>query len=293
MGRLSVAYLARGGSASSPSPRANSDALESLLHDLWIRGRTAYPDFDVPDEAFVAHLARCGAVVAATGDSVHAEDLYLACACLRRDEAAIKLLVTMTRPMLTSALSRIDPSPAFVDDVQQRFWDSVLVGTISTPPRLSIYSGHGALAGWVGVGAQRVALMMRRHEQAEGRARDAAEHGDAASHDPELAFIRDRYLDQFRAATQKALDTLDDRERMIFRLHVVDGVTIDRIARGYGVSHSTVSRWFGSARAKVVEEVERVIREELDISPADFDSLKRLVISQLDVSLSMLSAPGA
>jgi RNA polymerase sigma-70 factor (ECF subfamily) len=132
--------------------------------------------------------------------------------------------------------------------------------------------------------------MMRRHEEAEGRARRAAEETEAALADPELSFIKERYRDRVRAATQRALEVLDDRERMIFRLHLVDGVTVERIGQVYGVSHSTVSRWFAAARGKVLDEAQRVIREELKISAADFDSLRRLVISQLDVSLSMLPA---
>jgi RNA polymerase sigma-70 factor (ECF subfamily) len=288
MGRLSVAYLA---ARHGVVPDGPCDDVEAVLSELCARGQAAHPGLSLPDEAFAAHLARCGTLVSGTGDSIHAEDLYLACACLRGEEPAIGLLVTTHRQTVVITLSRIDPSPAFVDDVQQRFWDAALVGTMSAPPRLSIYSGRGSLAGWVAVAVQRVALMMRRHEEAEGRARRTAEDADAALQDPELAFIKERYRDRFRAATEQALQRLDDRERMIFRLHLVDGVTIERIGRAYGVSHSTISRWFASARDKVIEEVQRVIREDLKISPADFDSLKRLVISQLDVSLSMLPAP--
>jgi RNA polymerase sigma-70 factor (ECF subfamily) len=292
VGRLTVAYHAAQPGVGPSAPCADVGALESVLSELCARGQAAHPDLGVSEEAFVTHLARCGALVSGAEASVHAEDLYLASACLRGEDAAIAFLVGTHKQMLVITLSRIDHSPAFVDDVQQRFWDATLVGTMSAPPRLAAYSGHGALAGWVAVAAQRVALMMRRHEDAEGRARHTAEDADAAQWDPELAFIKERYRERFQAATQKALEILDDRERMIFRLHLVDGLTIERIGRVYGVSHSTISRWFGSARDKVVEEVQRIIREELEISPADFESLKRLVISQLDVSLSMLPPAG-
>jgi RNA polymerase sigma-70 factor (ECF subfamily) len=243
----------------------------------------------VPDVIFAAHIARCGAVVSAAA-TVYAEDLYLACACLEGEEAAVSLLMDTHRPALVNALGRIDAAPAFVDEALQRFWDAALVGTLSAPPRLSTYSGLGALAGWIAVSAQRVALMMRRHEEAEGRARRAVEEAEAALTDPELSFIKERYRGRIRTVTQRALEVLDDRERMIFRLHLVDGVTIERIGHVYGVSHSTISRWFAAARGKVAEEAQRVIREEMNISAADFDSLRRLVISQLDMSLSMLPA---
>jgi RNA polymerase sigma-70 factor, ECF subfamily len=266
------------------------DALDGLLRALCARGRAAHPKLELSDEVFVAHLARCKAPISDVGELVQVGDLYLVCACLEGDEAAASLLVETHRRMLAATLSRIDSSAAFIDDVQQRFWDAALVGTISASPRLGLYSGRGSLGGWISVGAQRIALMMRRHEDAEGRARRAIEDAYAAQ-DPELAFIKERYRERFREATQRALDELDDRERLIFRLHLVDGVTIERIGHIYGVSHSTISRWFRSARDKVTERVHRVIHDELQISAADFESLTRLVISQLDLSISMLPAP--
>jgi RNA polymerase sigma-70 factor (ECF subfamily) len=283
VGRLSAIFFdARPDPASSS---AEQDAIEPLLSDLCARARAAYPGFAIADDVFVGHLARCGAVIQ-EGGALHAEDLYLACACLQGEERALALLVEVHRPVLAASLRRIDASSAFGDDIEQRFWDSALVGTLSAAPRLSLYSGRGALSAWVAVAAQRIALMSRRHEEAEGRARRLAEETDAVSQDAELAFIKERYRDCFKEATQQALDTLDDRERMIFRLHVIDGVTIERIAKGYGVSHSTVSRWFANARTKVIDELRRVLTEQLKVSPAELESLKNLVMSQLDLSAS-------
>jgi RNA polymerase sigma-70 factor, ECF subfamily len=288
--RFADVYLDARKRVTSENLERDLDALDRCLRALCARGREAHPKLALPDEVFVAHLARCDAPISEVGELAQVGDLYVACACLEGDEAAASLLVETHRRMLVATLSRIDSSPAFIDDAQQRFWDAALVGTISAAPRLALYSGRGALAGWIAVGAQRIALMIRRHEDAEGRARRAIDDAYAAQ-DPELAFIKERYRERFRDATQKALGELDDRERLIFRLHLVDGVTIERIGHIYGVSHSTISRWFRSARDKVTKEVHRVIQDELRISAADFESLTRLVVSQLDLSISMLPAP--
>jgi RNA polymerase sigma-70 factor (ECF subfamily) len=290
VGPLSTAYLAAR-RAEGAAEAAETDSLEGVLSELVARGEAAHPELRVPREDFSAHLARCGANVSGDGSPVHAEDLYLACACVRGDERAAEELLATYEKSLVTTLKKIDSSKVFLEDVRQRLWDALLVGTMSTPPRLSLYSGHGALGAWLAVAAQRVALMARRHEAAEERARRGAEEADVALQDPELAFIKERYRDQFRAATQKALETLDDRERMIFRLHLVDGVTVERIAGVYGVSHSTISRWFATAREKVIAEVRRVLGEDLQMATSDFDSLRKLIVSQLDVSLSMLPAP--
>ncbi len=86
--------------------------------------------------------------------------------------AAVAKLRRIHRPVLAGYLRHIDVSPAFFDEVEQRLWDAALVGTAGAPPKLMSYSGQGALAGWVGIAAQRIALMMRRHEAAEERAVD-------------------------------------------------------------------------------------------------------------------------
>jgi DNA-directed RNA polymerase specialized sigma24 family protein len=92
----------------------------------------------------------------------------------------------------------------------------------------------------------------------------------------------------FQRAFSQALLSLSDRERMVYRLHIVDGLTVKRIAKTYGVSRSTVSRWMASARSNVVAEVQRLLRDELRASAEDYKSLSRLLVSQLDLSVSRL-----
>jgi RNA polymerase sigma-70 factor (ECF subfamily) len=288
MGRLSSTY--RAALRQSPSVDGEDAELEEALATLCARARAKFPTFSIGDDDFVAHLAKCGAepiADPATG-SLHIEDLYLAFACLSGDERAIEQLVAAQGAVLTGKVKRIDPSPSFADEVLQKFWDSSLVGTISNPPRIAKYSGRGPLEAWLGVSVQREALMIRRRERAEDRARRFGHDGDALASDPELALIRESHRAQFQLAARDALASLEDRDRMIFRLHLVDGVTIEQIARGYGVSHSTVSRWFAAARSKVIAAVEAAIRSELQLSPAEFESLKRVVLSDVHLSLSAL-----
>lgn len=75
---------------------------------------------------------------------------------------------------------------------------------------------------------------------------------------------------------------------MIYRLHVVDGLSLDRIGKIYGVAQSTVSRWMSSARDRIVAEAKRVLRDEMHIAPEEYESMARLLASQLDLSVSRL-----
>lgn len=272
-------------------PLSDPHTLEVPLLALCTRGRAAHRDIHLEDVAFAHHLGRSGASVEAGSDgvAVHAEDLYLCCAALGGNEDAIEQLRSANRPVLAGYLRHLDASPAFIAEIEQRLWDSLLVGTIDTPPKLAAYAGKGPLAGWLGVTAQRIALMQRRGVAAEERALAQLDaEADLLDPDPELAFVKNHLRGQFRRALIGALETLSDRERMIYRLHVVDGLSVQRIGKMYGVAQSTVSRWMSCAREKVVAEAKRLLRDELHIAPEEYESLARLLASQLDLSVSGL-----
>ena len=270
-----------------------ANGLDACVESLAARGRAAHPELSVDAAALAAHVAACGATTGVGAAAVHAEDLYLACAALLGDELAVQKLRRVYRPVVIGYLRNIDRSPAFVDEVEQRLWDAALVGSATAPPKLATYTGHGALAGWVGIVAQRIALTMRRHESAgERAAAGAAAEAARFAQDPELAFIKGRMRADFQQALSQALGALEDRERMIYRLHLIDGLTVETIAGMYGVSHSTVSRWLAKARESVVAAAQRFLREDAGLSPAEFNSVAALVMSQLDLSVSRIFKPG-
>ena len=268
---------------------ADIEALERSLAALCARGRAAHPQVAVEDVVFAAHLGRCDAPVGVVGADVHAEDLYLCCAGLLGDEVAVKTLRANARPVLAGYLRRIDASPAFIDEVEQQLWDNALVGSGEAPARLESYAGRGPLAGWLGVVAQRIALLIRRKEASEERAVEGAgAEARLVAGDPELAFIKGYLRGPFQRAISEGLQALDDRERMVYRLHIVDGLSLERIGETYGVSQSTVSRWMASARAQIVEKAQRLLRDELHASAEEYESMSRLLVSQLDLSVSRL-----
>ena len=286
MGKLTDAYGAARGAGEDGTDGPGASALEEAIRALWVRGRAGHPELDVADTAFAAHLAACGA---ALDPGTHAEDLYLACAGLGGAAAAVSKLRRIHRPVLASYLRRIDGSPAFVDEVEQQVWDALLVGGAGARPKLGSYSGQGQLAGWIGIAAQRIALMVRRHEAAQERAHDgAAAEARLLSDDPELRFIKATLREKFRRAITVAMGVLEDRERMIYRLYLIDGLSVEGIGKIYGVSHSTVSRWLAKARETVIDEARRVLREDMHLSPEEFDSVAGLVVSRLDLSVSRI-----
>jgi RNA polymerase sigma-70 factor, ECF subfamily len=267
----------------------------AVVRALYQRGRAAHPDLDVDQASFARHLVACGAPVGGpdAAAALHAEDLYLCAAALAGDAAATATLRRLHRPVVARYLRNVDGSPAFVDEVEQRLWAASLLATADGPPKLASYAGRGPLAGWVGVSAQRIGLSLMRHEQAEQRAAEGQRHeADRVAADPELGFLKQHLREHFREAVTRALAVLNDHERLIYRMYVVDGVPMERIGKMYGVNSSTISRRMSAARTSVVAEAQRLLREEMGVAPEEYESMARLLVSQLDLSVSRVLGKG-
>jgi hypothetical protein len=230
------------------------------LTELVARGNAAHLDLRFNAALFAAHLGRCGAPVETLqAAEIHAEDLFLAGAALHGDCEAAAKLRRLYRPAIAGALSSIDTSAPFVDDVERRLWDAALLGGDGGAPELAGYAGQSALAEWVAGAARRIAPAIR--------ARDAAD---------------------FRGALTQALVGLEDRERMIYRLHVANGMTVAMIAKVYRVSDDTIAHWLAKARDSVIRETQRLLHGEVTLSAAEFESVAARVVSQLDLSGSRI-----
>jgi hypothetical protein len=51
-----------------------------------------------------------------------------------------------------------------------------------------------------------------------------------------------------------------------------------------------VTRWIASSREAIIAEAKRILRDELQVSAQEFDSLARLLASQLDLNVSQIFA---
>jgi len=285
MSGLAESYLA----ASRQPNGIPAVQLETMLERAYALGRETWPEIALEGPRFAAHLALCGAPLDDSIDAQRAADLYLACAALEADAAAISALERRCWPVVLRYLRPFRRSKAVVEDVRQELWDSLLITRPGTPPKLVTYSGRGPLAHFVGITAQRLALMQMRRDDARARVADrVAREMSVLTADAELAFIKSNYRGAVREALSGALEVLDDRSRLILRMHLVDGLSFDRIARSYNVSQSTISRWMANARSSIVSGARTRLGERLGVSERDFESLWKLVASQLDISVSRL-----
>jgi RNA polymerase sigma-70 factor, ECF subfamily len=268
-------------------------ALESELAQACARGRAAFPELRLDDVTFVRHLARAvGAATEPLGavTSLAIEDLYLACACLARVEGAPAAFRERHGKTIRGAIGRVVPGPD-AGEAEQRLLQSLLVGTPEAAPKIGSYAGKAPLDRWLGVSAQRAAFIWLRESKAESQARRAAadEPAPAGAHTPvETLYMKERYRGDFEQALIEAIGRLPERDRVMLRLQLVNGVSVEKIGTMYAVSQATASRWLAAAREKLLDDVKQTLAPRLGTSSSELASLAGMVASRLDLSLSAL-----
>jgi RNA polymerase sigma-70 factor (ECF subfamily) len=274
-----------------PGPPAAA-ALEPQLRTLIDRARAPWPGVALGDEVFLRHVAERmadeeGGLRAL--DSLHASDLYLACACARGDEQALAAFEARFMSEVPAYVAQAGITAAFVAELQQVLRTRVLVGEGGGPPRLASYAGRGPLAGWLRMVALRAAVNMRASDAARREvSADRLAPARAAAPDPEVELLRTRYAEQFTAAFRAAVAALPAREANAIRLHFLDGLTMTEVGALYRVNERTVRRWLAEARRRIVEETRRRLVESAALTSSELTGLVALLSSELDVTLVRL-----
>jgi RNA polymerase sigma-70 factor len=131
----------------------------------------------------------------------------------------------------------------------------------------------------------RIAISFGRTESAERRLREKA-IAEASGVDPEALFSKGDLRDAFQSAVIEALAALKPRERLVMKLFLVSGMTLDEIGKSLGITRQAVSKTLARARETIVERVQASVQQTLKMTKEDLTSVLRYVASQLDVSIS-------
>jgi len=220
--------------------------------------------------------------------SLVAEDLYLACACLHDVPGAVEAFDAHYLSRVSSFVARIDDSPAFADEMRQVLRERLLVRRSDAPPRIANYSGRGALMVWVRVSAVRAALDARQRPEEARRGDQELLDDLAAQPAPELDMLRARHAQALAEAIKQAVARLPPEQRVILRMYFASGQNTQHIAAALRVDRSTAARRLVAARQAVFDETRRLLQEQLPMATDEFVSLARALHDQLDVSLSGL-----
>jgi len=302
-GLFAAGFGAELGPGARPPTTDEVQKTESALRDILAAALAAHGHLAADEGRFLAHLARH--IPPAPEDwppalaRVHAADLYLAFACADQVPGALAVFEGSCGGIIDGALSG-QATAAFADDAKQLVREKLFIGSDTgggdgdeptAGPRILSYAGRGPLAAWVAVSAQRTALSLRRKEaSAQARHRAAAAEEFAASVHPELAYLKRTYRAAFVTCFEEAFAALTNRERTLLRLHLVSRLRLEQMAPMFQVNISTVSRWLAGARESLLTQTREGLSRRLHLSPGEFDSLARLLRSQIDVSLVRLLA---
>jgi len=282
-------FIARLGEARAVDLARSEGAIESALSMLDQAGRAAWPTIPLDEEAFVSHVAdsvRAQPDVEEALAALHGTDLFLSCACARGIPLALAEFDRVHLSNVPAWVKRIDSSPAFADEVVQAMREMFLIPARGGKSRIGEYSGRGALSNWVRVVAVRTALRIHREQRRTLSSIEVERHSElAGTVDPELDYLKIRYRGAYEEALKAALASLPDRDALLLKLHYLDGLSIDRIGVLYGIHRSTVARWRTRIRQSVLESTREQLQRRISLTQSEFDSIVRLVRSQLAVSI--------
>lgn len=278
---LRRAFLEAGGRATGATDDA---ALERELGERVASGRAAWPGLRLDPVAFVRHLASHS--TEALPPVSHVPDLWIACACALGTSGAAAEFERTYRRLIEHSVARVNR--AAVDEGTQAVLVSLLVAEPGARPRIAEYAGRAALKTWLVTVAANTTLNLhrRRDDQAHESLSGLAEQ--VANAEPEIALARARHSRDLDAALRDALQTLEKRQRVLLSVRHVQGLTLGEVATMYRTSRQTAGRMMAAAHEALLVETKRLLRQRLNLTETEFESLIALLRSQLEVSLVRL-----
>lgn len=268
---------------------ARFEGLSAALLSMLTAARAPWPEVHLDAVTFLRYLAQR---VPAEGDAVqglaqlNSEDLYVACASAQGDPAAIRALEGRCFREIDTALRRLRADAALVEDVKQVMRQELFVQRGEAAPAICGYSGRGQLRRWLRVIAVRTCHRLTRRDRDEvGLEEDLLSVLPAPGEDPALQHMKDRYREAFAAAFAEAMAALPEGDRLLLKQHFVDGLNIDEIAALHGAHRATAARWLARVRAAIAEKTRELLLKNSGVAGGDYESILRLIQSQLDLSI--------
>ncbi len=267
----------------------NTEVTRNTLVALCAAGAGAWPTIRLQQDTFLRHLAASVEPSDVTTISdIRDGDLYLACACGHGDVAALKAFEEGEIPGVMRTLQSMKVTTDCLDDVVQVIRYRLLIGSATRGPRILNYRGRSTLGRWLRVITVREALeVLKKPSQAVSL--EALEFAiPAIGASPEYSRLRAEFGPQVKAALSQGVKGLASRERALLRMHAVEGLGHEQIARIYSVHRTTVLRWLEKAQAELILSVRAYLQEHLKISEEEFFQVMASLVSQLTLSLATL-----
>ena len=257
--------------------RVTTDVFEAALH-----GSVAHR---FPDATSAADIDRYL-------ETLHVNELALACACRAGDEPAWEHFIREYRPSLYAA------ARAVASDEGRDLADGLYAELFGLTERdgerrslLAYYHGRSRLTTWL-----RSILVQRHIDRRRSVARletldeeridGLPASGGATGADP----ARSAYVSMAQGALDEAIAALESREKLRLRLYYGQQLTLAQIGRLTGEHEATVSRKLDRARRDLKNSVETLLRREHGLSEAAVRECLEAAAGAPELHLSRLLA---
>jgi RNA polymerase sigma-70 factor (ECF subfamily) len=233
----------------------------ALAERLYLKARAER--WRVPLERFAEALER-GAERGANLETLHLEDLALACGCAAGDEEAWEHFIREQRPTLYRAADALDPGGGARDLADG------IYGELFERSLFRYFHGRSSLATWL-----RAVLAQRHVDRLRaGRKLDPLPDDGLSLPTAEAGFSRpgveraeagpdesDRCRELIREALTRAVSDLQPRERLRLACYYAQELTLAETGKLLGEHEASCSRHLARTRKTLRGEIERQLRE--------------------------------
>jgi RNA polymerase sigma-70 factor len=228
--------------------------------------------------------------VAAFLESLHVEDLALACACADGHEAAWEHFILTYRQDLRRAGCAITGDSSGTELADSLYAELYGLGEQAGERRslFAYFHGRSKLSTWL-----RAILSQRHVDGVRARRRvESLDDDEAAGRlaDPAVEPPRDPHRARHRALLSNALlaatSSLDPGQRYRLAAYYLQGLTLAEIGRVTGEHEATVSRKLDRARRDLRAGVERVLRQQFRLPDAQVEACLESALEEGALDLS-------
>ncbi len=268
-------------------------ALQSELAGVFSSCREAHPELADHSNGLARALAQRVPEGEFSFSSLATNDLYLCVAVLAGDASALVTFDGQVSEAIARVAGRFRLSSDQRDELGQELLERLLLPTSDRAARLEDYAGKGSLARWLQAVATRTQLNHMRGKKREILTGDAAIlEALALPSVPGIEPNKEKFRDALKVSLGTALGNLSTQDKFVLRMAYVDGVRLEGLGRALDVSRATAHRRLTKAREALAMGVEQAMSEELAVPKEKLSSIRRLVQSQISISIGRLLGDG-
>lgn len=217
-----------------------------------------------------------------TLEASKASDVFMVAALSRVEPLAVEWLREQVHAALVSVSGAV-PQSRWAD-VESDMLQRLLIDAPDRPARIREYKGTGTLKAWLRVIVVRAALKTQTPVDLSGVEEAWWEALQSTATTLEVGVLHGEFRESLAPAMLAAIDALSPKDRSLLRLHYLEDVSMEALARSYRVHAASVSRWVEGARAAFLSAVRDELARRTGVGRLAVDSLVRVLQDRFDIS---------